>query len=177
MSLRSNFKFQECDKIIVYKRVYAVVAPIANKYDLLNDGRPVIFLENDRGERLPAESVSSQIIDVAYHSREAMVRTSLDVCRFLSGQAPDTKLLVNGCFFLKTSIVHVWSRLRQFPENPDFDGVLQETPQRDVSFYDADFWNSSIVQSWLVVHSAYEWYEFYMKRWALSVADKVLASR
>ena len=177
MSLRSNFKFHECDKLIVYKYVYPVISPIAAKYDLLNDGRPVIVLENDRGEILPTENVSNQIQDVAYHSREAMVKTCLDVCRFLSGQSGDTKLLINGCFFLRTAISHICSRLRYFPENPDFDGVLQELPKRDASFYDADFWNSSLVQSWLIVHSVYEWYGLHMKRWALFEADKALAAR
>ncbi len=177
MSLPSNFKFHECDKLIVFKYVYPVILPFSNKYDLLNDGRPRIFLENDRGERLPAENVSNQIQTVAYNSREAMVKTCLDVCRFLSGQSGNTKLFINGCFFLRTAISHVCLRLRHFPENPDFDGALQELPRRDVSFYDADFWNSSLVQSWLIVHSVYEWYELYMKRWALSVADTALASR
>lgn len=176
MGLRSNFKFHECDKRTMFRKVYPVVARIAGNYDLLDNGRPKILLQNDRGERLSSDSVARQIEAVAYHAREAMVRTCLDVCGFLSQPKEDTKLLVNGCFFLKTAIYDVWTKIHNFPENPDFDGDLEEEPQRPPSFYDASFWASSVVQSWLVVHTVYEWYELRMKAWARLEADKLVNS-
>lgn len=174
MSLRSNFKFHECDKRVVFKNAYRVISGTAANYDLLRDGRPVILMENDRGEKYSSAVVARQIQAVAYHSREAMVRTCLDVCRHLVQPSAAPKLLVNGCFFLKMAITDVWDQLFHFPENPVFDGFLEDIPQREPSFYNDSFWGSSIVQSWLVVHTVYNWYELCMPRWSTSEADKLV---
>lgn len=174
MSLRSNFKFHECDKIVVFRQVYAIASKIAASYDLLEDGRPKIFLESDKGEKYSSDGVAPYIVDVAYHSREAMVRTCLDVCRCLSNPSEETKLLVNGCYFLEVATCDVWKNLFHFPENPDFDGYLEEIPQRPQTFYDSSFWSSSIVQSWLIVHTVYAWFELRMRRWASETAEKIV---
>ena len=174
MSLRSNFKFHECDKRKILRRAYAIVSPIAAGFDLLENGRPVILLRNDRDERFPSETIANQIKTVAYHSREAMVRTCLDVCGILSQPSNGKKLLVNGCYFLRLAIDDVWKRLHHFPENPAFDNLLEDIPKRPPTFYDTSFWSSSIVQSWLIVHTVYEWYALCMPRWASSEADKLV---
>lgn len=174
MSLRSNFKFHECDKRMVLRKVCRVICGIADEYDLLRDGRPAVLLGNDRGERYPSSAVARQIQAVAYHSREAMIRTCLDACRHLAQPSTEPKLLVNGCFFLKMAILDVWDQLFHFPENPVFDGFLEDIPKREPAFYDDSFWASSIVQSWLVVHTVYNWYELYMPRWSTSEADKLV---
>lgn len=175
MKLRSNFKFHECDKIVVFRRAYRVVANFADGYDIVQDGLPRMVLYNTRDERYGTDSIAGQLDDIALHSREAMVRTCLDVCRYLSGNADNTKFLVNGCYFLKTAIDKVWTRSFRFPENPVFDGFLEEVPQRTPSFYDAEFWSSSIVQSWMIVNTVYEWYELYMKDWARYTAEKIVS--
>lgn len=175
MKLRSNFKFHECDKRVVFRKVYQVVASIGDGYDIVQDGFPRMVLFNTRNERYGTDSIAGQLEDIAFHSREAMVRTCIDTCRHLSCEANETRLLVNGCYFLSVAILQLGKGLKLFPENQDLEGLRDEEPQRPASFYDSAFWGSSVVQAWLVVHSVYEWYALYMGRWAKDTAEKIVS--
>lgn len=122
---------------------------------------------NDDGVPLSQDSIARQLEDVAYRHRENIVAFALILTDAIAGKPGERFNLISAHIFDYALSFVAGQRLR-FPTH---DGsvigteTLPKVTRKD-GFYDAAFWSSEIVKSWVIVHIVCEWYTYHLRDWA-----------
>ena len=126
---------------------------------------------NDHGMPLPQDSIVGQLEDIAFKYRENMVAFALILTDSLAGRTGE-KFNTVAAHMFDHALSVVSEHLLRFPTH-DGSVIGTEAPPkvtRKDGFYDAAFWSSEIVKSWIVVHIVWEWYAYHVRKWAVQEA-------
>ena len=122
---------------------------------------------NDDGVPLSQGLIAGQLEDVAYRHRESMVAFALILTDATAGKTCE-KFNVISAHIFDYALSFVAERRLRFPTH---DGsvigteALPKVTRKD-GFYDAAFWSSEIVKSWIVVHIVWEWFAYHIRDWS-----------
>lgn len=122
---------------------------------------------NDDGVPLSQDSIARQLEDVAYRHRESMVAFALILTDAIAGK-PVEKFNAISAHIFDYALSFVAGQRLRFPTHDGSVIGTEAMPKvtRKDGFYDAAFWSSEIVKSWVVVHIVWEWYAYHLRDWA-----------
>lgn len=122
---------------------------------------------DDDGRPLSQDLIARQLENVAYRYRENMVAFALVLADAISGKSGESFNIISAHMF-DHALSIIADRSLRFPTH---EGAVigMEVPTKSTrkdGFYDAAFWSSEIVKSWIVVHVVWEWFAYHVHEWA-----------
>lgn len=122
---------------------------------------------DSHGRPFAQDSIIGQLEDLAFKYRESVVAFALILTDSLAGRTGE-KFNTVAAHMFDHALSTVASRRLRFPTH-DGSVIGTEAPPkvtRKDGFYDAAFWSSEIVKSWVVVHIVWEWFAYHVREWA-----------
>lgn len=159
-------KLKDEDQLTILKALRTTFD--ANARPVLPDRYDYRLVERDsHGRQLSEDLIVKQLEDVAFKCRENMVAFALILTDAIVGKPCEKFNLVSAHIF-DYALSSVAERRLRFPTHEGSVIGTDAPPKatREAGFYDAAFWSSEIVKSWVVVHIVWEWYEYHLREWA-----------
>ena len=97
----------------------------------------------------------------------------LQICDALSG-VKRKSYSQPGSYFFRIAIESQARRRLNFPAHQEAMLKGDEPCTLDDIHYDNEFWSSSLVRAWIIVHVVQEWYQYDLSKWATEEARKIV---